>query len=329
MARISSQILIAHLSKLFATERIPKPRARRLAELFTQASADGVWSHGVHRVPSLLKLLRGGAIAQTNSDPRLIANFGALARFDGLGGFGPLNAEFCIDRAMALADSHGVGCVALHNTRHWGRPGNFGWRAAEKGYLAICWTNTPPNMPAWGDTSGTRTLGNNPIVLAAPGMAGEHLVLDMALSQYSFGRLETYRAQNQPLPVPGGTDASGAATTDASAILSGGLPWPIGFWKGSGLAFLLDAFAAILSDGSDTQSLTPAADDPGISEVFLAFQPNQLGGRNAAQRTQELLHHFAQASPQSRYPGKAALAHRRQSEIEGVFVRDDVWRELA
>jgi 3-dehydro-L-gulonate 2-dehydrogenase len=329
MPRIPADRLVAHLTALFAAERVPKARARRLAELFTQASADGVWSHGVHRVPGLLRLLRDGMIADTQSDPRLIATFGALQRYDGLSGLGALNAEFCIDRAIELADTHGVGCVALRNTRHWGRAGNCGWRAAERGFLAICWTNTPPNMPAWGDTGGTPSVGNNPIVLAAPGQAGEHLVLDMALSQFSFGRLETYRAENRPLPVPGGTDASGAPTTDAAAILNGGLPWPIGFWKGSGMAILLDAFAAILSDGSATHSLTPGGDDAGASQVFLAFQPNRLGGRAASERTQEIIHHFATASPQSRYPGQAALAHRRHSELEGVFVRDDIWRELS
>jgi 3-dehydro-L-gulonate 2-dehydrogenase len=328
MPRIPADRLVSHLTTLFAAESVPSAKARRMAELFAQASADGVWSHGVHRVPGLLRLLRSKAIADTQSDPRLIATFGGLQRYDGLGGLGPLNAEFCIDRAIELTESHGVGCVALRNTRHWARPGNYGWRAAEKGFLAICWTNTPPNMPAWGDDSGTRSVGNNPIVFAAPGEAGEHLVLDMALSQFSFGRLETHRAENQPLPVPGGTDASGNATTDAAAILSGGLPWPIGFWKGTGLAILLDAFAAILSDGSATHGLTIAGDDLGISQVFLAFQPNRLGGRAAGQRTQEILQHFALASPQSRYPGQAALAHRRQSEIEGVYVRDDIWREL-
>ena len=252
-----------------------------------------------------------------------------MERLDGLAGIGPLNAEFCIDRAMELADAHGVGCVALRNTSHWGRAGNCGWRAATRGFLAICWTNTPPNMPAWGDAGGTRSVGNNPIVFAAPGEAGEHLVLDMALSQFSFGRLETHRAQNQPLPVAGGTDASGAATTDAAAILNGGRLWPIGFWKGTGLAILLDAFAAILADGSDTHILKPGSDDLGVSQVYLAFQPKHLGGRAAGDRTREILHHFALASPKSRYPGQAALAERRRSEIEGVYVRDDIWRELS
>jgi 3-dehydro-L-gulonate 2-dehydrogenase len=165
--------------------------------------------------------------------------------------------------------------------------------------------------------------------MAAPGEAGEHLVLDMALSQFSFGRMETYRAENQPLPVVGGTDASGAPTTDPAAILDGGRVFPIGFWKGSGLAILLDAFAAILADGSATHSLTPGIDDPGISQVFIAFQPSKLGAREASARTREIVEELAKVSPDSRYPGQAALAHRRQSESEGVFVREDIFRELS
>ncbi len=273
-------------------------------------------------------MLRGKGVGAVHADPKLIAAFGALERYDGMANLGPVSAEFCIDRAMELADKHGVGCVALRNTRHWGRPGNCGWRAAEKGFLAICWTNTPPNMRGWGG-GGANAIGNNPIVMGAPGAGGEHLVLDMALSQFSFGKLETHRAEKKPLPVAGGMDASGVATTDAGAILNGGSVWPIGYWKGSGLAILLDAFAAILSDGADTRSLTPGGDDVGVSQVFIAFQPKHLGGRDAAERTREMLQSFARLSPESRYPGQAALANRRESELKGVYVRDDIWGELS
>ncbi len=227
---------------------------------------------------------------------------------------------------MQLADAHGVGCVALRNTRHWGRPGNYGWRAAERGFLAVCWTNTPLNMPAWGEKENA--VGNNPIVFAAPGPGGEHLVLDMAMSQFSYGRLDTHRASGEPLPVVGGIDAQGKPTTDAAAILNGGRLWPIGFWKGTGMALLLDTFAAILADGRDSAGLQPGGGDPHVSQVFLALQPAKLGGRAAAERTGEILRQFAANSPQSRYPGAAAMAHRRRSAVEGVFVRDDIWQEL-
>jgi 3-dehydro-L-gulonate 2-dehydrogenase len=327
MPHIPFNHLVARLTELFAAENVPLPRAHRLAELYAQASADGVYSHGVHMVPGLLRVLREKEIGELAADPKLIASFGAIERYDGNRGLGALNAEFSIDRAMSLADAHGIGCVAVRNTRHWGRAGNNGWRAAERGFIAICWTNVPPNMAAWGDTA--LSLGNNPIVLAAPCQGGQHLVLDMAMSQFSYGRLQTHRAEDKPLPVIGGTDKSGHPTTDAAAILDGGHTWPMGFWKGSGMAILLDALAAILSDGHDTASIRPTLSDPGVSQVFIAFQPKHLGGRTAAERTGEILRSLAAKSPQSRYPGASSLAHRRRSEIEGVYVREDIWQELA
>jgi 3-dehydro-L-gulonate 2-dehydrogenase len=327
MPRIPEDRLLSHLTELFTAEGVSESRSRRLAEIYVQASSDGVYSHGVHFVPGLLKSLRSGELTELQSDPKLIALFGAIERYDGQAGFGALNAEFCIDRAMQLAESHGIGCVALRNTRHWGRPGNCGWRAASRGYLAILWTNTPPIMPAWGGAN-VKTIGNNPIVFAAPGESGEHLVLDIAMSQFSFGRLNTLRAENQPLPVIGGADSAGNPTTSAAAILEGGSAWPIGFWKGSGLSILLDTFAAILADGAATNSLKPGGGDIGVSQVYIAFQPRQLGGRAPAERTAEILRDLAAKSPQSRYPGAAALAERNRSRVEGVYVRDDIWNEL-
>jgi 3-dehydro-L-gulonate 2-dehydrogenase len=326
MARIAWAKLIDKLNSLFVAAGVPEVRAQRLAEIFTLASADGVYSHGVHFVPGLLRDIRSGKIADTRSDPNLIGEFAAMQRYEGNRGLGALNAEFCMDRVMAIAEKFGVGCVALRNTTHWGRPGNLGWRAADRGYLAICWTNTPALMPNWGGKE--KAVGNNPIVLAAPGVNGEHLVLDMAMSQFSMGSLGTYKAEKKPLPVTGGVDKAGNPTTDAAAILDGGLPYPIGFWKGSGLAILLDAFAAILADGSDTSAIKMGGGDVGVSQVYLAFQPKHLGGRAAAERTGEILRELTKKNPEARYPGEGASRNRRESEALGVYEREDVSPEL-
>jgi 3-dehydro-L-gulonate 2-dehydrogenase len=328
MPRFPMMQAVEQLQKLLIAAKVPPPRAHRLAEIYVQASADGVYSHGIDMVPSLLRSLRAGEVPDLAGDPTLISAFGAIERYDGNRGIGPLNAEFSIDRAMALADAHGIGCAALRNTRHWGRAGNCGWRAAERGYLAILWTNTPPNMPTWGPDSAD-AIGNNPIVFAVPGENGAHLVLDMAMSQFSFGRMQTLRAENIQLPVVGGVDSKGTPTTDPAAILDGGHPWPIGFWKGSGLAIVLDAFAAILADGANTAALKPGQGDAGLSQVFIAIQPKNLGGRAAPERTTEILRDLAEKNPHCRYPGAAALASRKRSETEGVYVRADVWEELA
>lgn len=327
MLRVPASEFLAVVTALFEREGVTAARARRLAELYAQASADGVHSHGANRVMQVLGWLRAGEIATPNADPTLISRFGALARYDGGRGFGALNAEYGMDRALDLAMAHGIGCVALRNTTHWGRPGNYGWRAAERGMLGICWTNTEPMMPAWGGGL-TAAVGNNPLVFAAPGVDGAHLVLDIAMSQYSWGRLDSHRASGEPLPVPGGVDAAGRPTSDPDEILRRGAMWPMGFWKGSGLALVLDVFAAILADGADTAQLT---DGLGISQVFIALRPETLGAAAAGaapQRTRAAIEALAQANPAARYPGQAVWAARRESAVAGIAVRDDIWAQI-
>ena len=325
MPRISVDRLVAQLTALFVREGVSEPRARRVAELYAQASADGVYSHGATHSLAVGMVARE-PIADPENPPERVSSFGAFERYDGRRGFGSLNAEFCIDRAMALADGHGMGAVALRNTGHWGRPGNYGWRAAEHGYLAICWTNTWPVLPPW--EGRVNAIGNNPLVFAVPGENGEHLVLDMAMSQFSVGRLQTHRAEGKPLPVVGGVDAAGNPSRDAAAILDGGQAWPAGFWKGSGLAIILDAFASVLADGMTTSELEKTPAGLGVCQIFLAFQPRHLGGASSAERTREIVRHLAATNPESRYPGQAALEHRRRSASEGVTVRDDICAAL-
>jgi len=155
-------------------------------------------------------------------------------------------------------------------------------------------------------------------------------VLDIAMSQFSMGRLNTHKMTGEALPVAGGVDMHGQPSTDAAEILDGGHAWPTGFWKGSGLAILLDTLAAVLADGNNTADITSKGlGDHGPSQIFLAFRPDKLGGRVASQRTTELIDHLGRVNPDSRYPGQAALDHRRKSQSGGIWVDDDVWQSLA
>lgn len=327
MAMVGVKESLDTVCRVFRKAGVTDQRATRLAELYTRASRDGVSSHGLHFVPHVLRAINNGAIQDPNTDPVTVASLGAIERCDGRYGLGALNAEWCMNRAIALAGEHGIGCVALRNTNHWGRAGNYGWQAAEAGCPAMCWTNTLANQPPWGST--TTAIGNNPLVLAAPGKDGRHLVLDIAMSQFSMGRLNTHKIKGEPLPVVGGVDQEGKPTTDAAAILDGGHTWPMGFWKGSGLAILLDALAAILADGNDTADITAKKrGDHGPSQVYIAFRPDKLGGRDAAERTTNMIEYFTGLCPGSRFPGQAAMDNRRRSEAEGFWVDDDVWRSL-
>ena len=80
--------------------------------------------------------------------------------------------------------------------------------------------------------------------------AAGHVVLDIAMSQFSYGALAVHRMRGEELPVDGGYDEAGRLTRDPAAIERTQRLLPIGFWKGSGLAILLDVVGATLSDAA-------------------------------------------------------------------------------
>jgi 3-dehydro-L-gulonate 2-dehydrogenase len=294
------------------------------ARVFADASRDGVASHGLDRVPRFVGMVRDGVIDPA-ARPDVAATHGALERWDGRRGAGPLNATAAMDRAIALARAHGVGAVALGNTNHWMRGGTYGWQAAEAGVVALCWTNTLPNMPPWG--AAVPRLGNNPLVIAVPRAEG-HVVLDTAMSQFSFGALATYRRRGEPLPVPGGYDAAGALTTDPAAVEATGRVLPIGYWKGAGLSLALDLVAALLAGGHATHEIpTDPARETGLSQVFVALDPS-FGGAVPASAIVSAVVDDLHRTTGARYPGERALRTREVSLRDGVEVDAAVWTQV-
>src|SRR5690606_23310542 len=135
------------------------------------------------------------------------------------------------------------------------------------------WSNTIANMPPWGAVDAK--LGNNPLIMGVP-QGDEAVVLDMALSQYSFGALEIKKQNNQQLPLPGGYDKDGNLTTDPAATIDSWRPLPIGYWKGAGLSLLLDVLATLLSGGLSTSDVTAQGAERGLSQVFIAIDLRSL-----------------------------------------------------
>ena len=298
-------------------------RADLSARLFAETSRDGVSSHGLNRFPRFMRTI-GNGVVDVHARPARIAAHGALERWDGRGGPGNLNAHASMARAIALSRNHGVGCVALANTNHWMRGGSYGWQAADAGLIGICWTNTLPNLPPWG--AADPRVGNNPLAIAVPRPDG-HVVLDMAMSQFSMGGLASYKSRGELLPVAGGYDGEGALSRDPGAIEASGRLLPIGFWKGSGLAIVLDLVAALLSGGQATHEIPVDPDrETGLSQVFIAIDPASLApGGDLDGLADRVIEHLHAGGSDVRYPGERTLDARRRSLREGVPVDADIW----
>ena len=329
MIRIPIQKVQEQLAAVLRGLGFAEGRAEKCARLFAETTCDGVYTHGVNRFSRFVAMVHNGSI-DVNAEPLVVARFGALERWDGRLGPGNLNASAAMERAISLSREHGLGCVALGNTNHWMRGGSYGWQAAEAGLIGICWTNTMPNLPPWGGTDPC--IGNNPLVIAVPRANGA-VVLDMAMSQFSYGALESYRKRGEMLPVDGGFDTEGRLTRDPGSIEASQRALPIGYWKGSGLSVVLDMAAAMMSMGKATHEIAPdSLRETAVSQMFLAMNPEALGGGgDVADAIVDSLHQCRSADEGKmvRYPGEQTLRIREENRRLGLPVEEAVWAEIA
>ena len=331
MPRIPFAELKAEFKRVLLKRGCDEAVAELSAQLMTETSCDGVYSHGVNRFPRVVEYIDKGYI-DLKAKPGKLESLGAFERWDGNLGLGNVNAKLAMDRAIELAKEFGIGAVALRNTNHWLRGGSYGWQAAEAGCVGICWTNTQSNMPAWG--ARDRRIGNNPFIMAVPRAQG-HVVVDMAMAQYSYGQMETVAMRGDLLPIPGGYDAQGKLTCDPSAIASTGRVLPIGYWKGSALSIVLDLVATVLSGGSSTRQIGErGSDEYGLSQMFIALDVRRIAGdaylTAAVNEVVENIQNSECIDPDRPvlYPGARSLAFRQANLAKGIPVDDAVWAKI-
>lgn len=206
------------------------------------------------------------------------------------------------------------------------RGGTYGWQAADAGCIGICFTNAIANMPAWGGKDAV--LGNNPLVISIPRTEG-HVVLDMAMSQFSYGKMHEYELNKETLPFAGGYDEAGNLSTDPVDIRKSQLALPIGFWKGSGLALVLDLLAVGLSGGWSTQKITDGAVETGVSQCFICvYRPDMH-----ASLIEEVLRYTKNSTPinpekKVTFPGERTVHTRLENEKNGIPVNAEIWKQL-
>lgn len=329
--RVKYDTMVQEFKRVLMKKGFQEQNAEDAAVIFAQNSLAGVYSHGLNRFPRVVSYLDKGEIKPDNIATCDMA-MGAFERWNGHRGFGPLNARIAMNRACELAKEYGIGVVALGDNNHWMRGGTYGWQAADNGCIGICWSNTMPNMPAWGGKD--RKLGNNPFVIAVPRSNGEHVVIDCAMAQFSYGKIEDCRLKGIELPVAGGYDEKGELTTNPSDIEKTGRVLPIGFWKGSGISIALDLIATVLTDGNSVCKIGTFGDEVGLTQIMIAIDPEK---GNTVERTDEIVDQILKDIKASEpaaegmevlYPGEPELKNIKEHRENGVPVIDEIWNAV-
>lgn len=240
----------------FKAVGVSEAEARLVSEVLLSADLRGIRSHGLARINYFLVRLERGLI---NKSPRmkLISNSDTTAVLDADNAIGIIASNRAMEEAMARAERHGSGFVAVCNSSHFGYAGFWAKKAMERGYIGISMSNGGARTTP---TFGLEPLfGTNPMSVAIPGgPGGTPFYLDMATAVVAVGKIETALREGRPVPRGWVPRAYGAPRLDERSILMhdvpllplGGEDTEMGGHKGYGLSLMVELLCSILS-GSD------------------------------------------------------------------------------
>lgn len=253
---VPAEVLGQFVADLFEAAGLSAQAARRVTDALIEADLSGRGSHGVLQADRYLARLMSGAMS-TAEKPHIVSESGGAVVLDAAYMEGHLAAEEAIAIGIAKARENGVAAVAVRNAQHMGVAGRYVRIAAEAGCAAIAMGNAKPVMPAPGGAE--RLVGTNPLAIGIPA-SGNPIVMDMATTAGTFGRVREAHAAGQPLPEGWAVDAEGKPTIDPAAAMAGML-LPMGGAKGFALSFAIDLMAGPLSSGAWGDKLGEAGDD--------------------------------------------------------------------
>ncbi len=227
-----------------------------VASGLVQASLRGVDSHGVRLFPHYVRALDAGRL---NPQPeyRFDASGAATGFLDGDHTFGHAAGSEAMRRAIGLAQSAGVGVVAVRNSSHFGAAAYFALMAATKDMIGLSFTHADALVLS---TNGLRPyFGTNPICFAAPSGGEEPFCYDGATSTVTWNKVRQYAERGDPIPGGWAADGTGSATNDPAAAIA---VTPLGGHKGFGLAMVVDIVCSLLSGMAFGRNIISMYDDP-------------------------------------------------------------------
>jgi (2R)-3-sulfolactate dehydrogenase (NADP+) len=302
--------------------------AAATAQALVAAEAAGQAGHGLSRLPQYAAFLRNGR-ADGSARPRIVNERGGAVLIDA--GHGLAYPAIALAEAEAAwrARAHGVAFAGVTNSHHSGAMGLPVARLAERGLVALAFTNSPAAMPVPG---GTRPLmGTNPIAAAFPRRGSAPLVIDMALSKVARGRIMVAAKEGRPIPEGWALDAEGRPTTDAKAALAGAM-LAIGGTKGALLAMAVELLCAALAGaafGFEADSFfADEGNRPRLGHAIIAVDPGALAGSDIfAERIEAFLAAMT-AEPGVRLPGSRRQALAARAAEQGIDIPDALHERL-
>src|SRR5215472_15963158 len=327
MPTVSVDALTQFCEQILQGAGVPLHKAQVAAACLVASNLRGVDSHGIQLLPFYVDQLLASEM-DPQTDGRVISESGSCLHFDGANGIGQWVAEICCGHAIRIAREQGVGLVIAKESNHFGAAAWWAQKMRDAGQIGIVLCNASPIVPPWQGREGR--LGTNPICMAVPGP----WLLDMATTTVAAGKIFKAFLNEQPeIPTGWAFDSEGVPTTDTAKAYRGML-MPLGGYKGSGLAMMVEILCSVLSGGAmstEVGGIRFRGRKVRVSQMYLAIDPARFMPVEEFTARMEQLVHQMKSTPAAPGYDEVLVAGDPEWRIEaerrahGVPIADGNW----
>jgi uncharacterized oxidoreductase len=321
--------------------------AARIAHHLISANLTGHDSHGVIRTPRYVQWLHEGKVL-AGQTPEIIAESATHAVIDGKFGFGQTIGPIAVDIGIAKAKAAGLSLVALRDSGHIGRIGDWAERAAKAGLVSIHFVNVSQGEIVAPFGGVDRRFSTNPMCIGVPAQEGqEMLLLDFATSLVAEGKVLVASNGGKALPERSLVGPEGGYSTDPVTLYGpltpGGPRDPangtgalctFGEHKGSGIAFMCEILAGVLTGGGTAGPLRGGKRgriSNGMFSIYL--DPGHFGAQGFAQQAADYAAYVKSSRPavpggEVLVPGEREARTRAERLEHGIPLQEETWSAL-
>ena len=192
-------------------------------------------------LPRILAIAGDQKTRRQRTPPKIVHETPVSALIDGGNSVGYIAAYRAAEVAISKAKIAGMASVGAYNSYYSGRNAYFVEKIVRDGLVAIHASSASPRVLPPG--AARPMLGTNPICFGFPSEDGP-VIVDMGTASFMWGEVMLHAHLKEPLPEGVGFDEHGVASTDAAAVLKGGVA-PFGGHKGYGLSFAIQALGIL------------------------------------------------------------------------------------
>jgi LDH2 family malate/lactate/ureidoglycolate dehydrogenase len=225
---------------------LSKENSEWVTDTLIRSELRGIGSHGIVRLPFYCKRLTDKG---TNPNPnvRVEAERPSMILANGDNGLGQIVSIKTMEMVIERARSQGVCFAGVRNSCHFGMSAYYPMMALKEGMIGLAGSNTAPVMAPWG--GGKSAIGNNPLAIAVPTGKEYPLIVDMAMSVVSGGKVRLEAVKGTKIPKDWILDGQGRRTDNPADLMPDGTLLPLGY-KGFGLAIMIEVLSGVLTRSS-------------------------------------------------------------------------------